>query len=230
MKKFGFSITFVLIWIWLLLVLGIGPFFGYASAILLHELGHFFTAKKLGYKLSKFSLSGYGVSLSSLDEKIDSKEEIFIALAGPLTNILSAVLMCGIWWLCPPTYFFTHQFVFCSVVLGLINLLPAYPLDGGRIFTNISSSLLKEKTSKNFTFIFNLMIIFLFFTLFIVSCFRNFNPTLLLFSIFLIGGLVELKSSTSYEKINIFHKTAKNFSKTEILLVDANTKLSELIK
>lgn len=230
MKKFSFSLTFILIWLWLLVVLGPGAFLGYASATLLHELGHYLTAKKLGYKLSKFSLSAYGVSLSYFDEKIDFKEEVIIALAGPLTNIMSAIFVCGIWWIFPTTYFFTSQFVFCSVVLGLINLLPAYPLDGGRIFTNISHSLLKEQTSKKITFFFNLMMIILFSTLFVLSCFKDFNPTLLLFSIFLVGGLVEFKNATSYEKINIFHKPKKNFSKTEVLSVNADTKLSELVK
>ena len=230
MKRFSFSPTSILIWLWLLLVLGFGAFSGYLLATTIHELGHYLTAKRLGYKLSKFSLSGYGVSLSYFEEKIDPKEEIKIALAGPAFNLFSALLVCGMWWLCPSVYFFTYNFVFCSVILALTNLLPAYPLDGGRIFMKSSNIFFKEKTSQRFTLIFNLFLIVLFFSLFIWSCTKNFNPTLLLFSIFLIGGIIDLKFSSKYEKLCAFQKKTKNFCKVYCLSADPSTTLSKLIK
>ena len=68
----------------------------YFFAILLHELGHFLTAKKLGYALSKFSLSPYGVELSYFQQDMNFADEFKIALAGPVVNLVSAFLVVGL--------------------------------------------------------------------------------------------------------------------------------------
>ena len=148
---FQINPAFFIILIWLIFADSLIIALNYFLVILLHELGHYFMAKHRGYKLSKFSLSPYGVSLSYYGETLEERDEIYIAFAGPFVNILSAVLVTALWWLFPSTYFLTYNFVEISIIIALSNLLPAYPLDGGRIFVSMTSNLMNRKKAIKIT-------------------------------------------------------------------------------
>lgn len=229
MKKFSVHPISIILWIWLFVVLGWLPAISYILAIVIHELGHFFIAKKLGYSLSSFSISPYGFSLSYSNQNFDFKDELKIAIAGPLANFLFAFVILGVWWIFPSTYFFTEDFVLISIVIALFNLLPAYPLDGGRIFVNIASYFFDESVAKKITIIFNYLLAVVFFVIFVVCLFINFNPTYLLFSCFLFAGALNLNFVSRYEKINIFCKKKKNFASPVLLCVYPDVTIRELI-
>jgi len=230
MKKFSIHPVGLIVWFWLIVVLGPIVAMNYFFAILLHELGHFLVAKRLGYQLNKFSLSPYGAELCYYGQNLDFKDELKIAFAGPCVNLLSAFFIFSIWWIFPTIYFFTESFVSISLLLALFNLLPAYPLDGGRIFVCLSSFFFKEKTAKKITVIFNLVLAIGFLMLFVVCTYFNFNPSLFLFAIFLFAGMLDLKFVSRYEKINIFNKKTKNFAKPVFCCVNGDTTLKQLIE
>lgn len=219
----------VVIWIWLFFCVGLQSALSYIIAIIIHELGHFFVAKHLGYKLSHFALSPYGVALSYYKQNLDFRHEIKIALAGPFANIFSAFLVVGVWWLVPSVYFFTSSFVEISVILALVNLLPAYPLDGGRIFVASFSQICDERRAKKITIFTNIFLSAFFMLMFVIFLFINFNPTYFLFAFFLITGVLDLNFSTKYEKVNIFCKTTKNFVKPTMLCVNYDVKIKDLL-
>ncbi len=228
--KFFIHPIAILIWIWLAFVFG-GIFaINYFVAILIHEFGHYITAKKQGYALSQFSFSPYGVTLSYFGQNFEATDEIKIALAGPVFNLASCLFVVGIWWLFPTVFVFTDSFVIISVCLALLNLLPAYPLDGGRVFVCVASKFLSEKTSKRMTMIFNIVLSVIFLLLFFFFCFINFNPTYFLFAFFLIVGMLDLEFSTKYEKINIFNKCQKDFSKPRFVLVSSNVTIGQIMR
>lgn len=227
---FQINPAFFIILIWLIFADSLIIALNYFLVILLHELGHYFMAKHRGYKLSKFSLSPYGVSLSYYGETLEERDEIYIAFAGPFVNILSAVLVTALWWLFPSTYFLTYNFVEISLIIALSNLLPAYPLDGGRIFVSMTSNLMNRKKAIKITFFVNFLLSILCFLLFIVFCFINFNPTFLLFGVFLVMGALDLNFISKYEKVNVFNKKVKSFSKPRIFVVSSEVKIKELIK
>ena len=229
-SKFGVNPTFFLILLWLVFNFGVMIFFSYLIAIVLHELGHYFIAKALGYSLSKFSLSPYGVSLSYYGEELEERDDIFIALAGPLTNIVCSLLCLALWWLFPVSYIFLSPFVEVSLVIALFNLLPAYPLDGGRVFVSFCARFMERKRAIKLTMIFNILFASFFFLIFIVLCFINFNPTYLLFAVFLILGLLDLNFLSKYEKISAFNKSFKSFSKPRIYVVDENVALKAMLR
>ena len=156
----------------------------------IHELGHFIVAKRLGYKLSRFSLSPYGVELAFFQQNIQISDEVKIALAGPLANLISAFAVVGVWWLQPSIYAFSADFVMVSVVIALFNLLPCYPLDGGRVFIAASSQFCSRRMAQKLTKVLNVAFAIFFLILFVVFLFVNFNPTFFLFSFFLISGLL----------------------------------------
>lgn len=230
MKKFSIHPISIIVWLWLVVMLGFMSGLGYLFAVVLHEFGHYFEAKHLGYKLSKFSVSPYGFALSFCGQGIEREDETKIALAGPIVNFVTALLMVGVWWIFPASFCFTESFVNASLVLGLFNLLPAYPLDGGRIFVCLGSKFFGEKISSKITKWFNILLAIFFLVLFVIFLFINFNPTYLLYSCFLFVGVMDLNFVSQYEKINVFSKPVKNFSKPCVLCVDKTVTIAELLK
>ena len=229
-SKYSLNPAFLIIFLWLIFSTSYMIAINYFFVILIHEFGHYIVAKICGYKLSKFSISPYGVSLSYYGQTLDEKDEIKIALAGPVLNLIVTFFVVAFWWIFPSFYSFTYNFVEISLVIALFNLLPAYPLDGGRVFVSSFSTLLKRKTAFKITFYLNIILSCFFFVMFIVFCFINFNPTYLLFGAFLIMGVLDMKFLSSYEKVSIFNKKIKNFSKLRFLVVDTNVTIKELFK
>jgi len=120
--------------------------------VFLHELGHSFAAKSFNIKTKDITLLPIGgVSrLESLPEK--PKEELIVTLAGPLVNIVLAFIT-GLFIDFPSTSealaqelsagvnasnFFLNFFI-VNILLAVFNLIPAFPMDGGRILRAILS-------------------------------------------------------------------------------------------
>ncbi|ASS74950.1 hypothetical protein CIG75_08105 [Tumebacillus algifaecis] len=111
------------------------------TIVLIHELGHVFVATSYGYKIREMAILPFG-GVAKLEHGAmgwNPKHEVAIAIAGPLNNllmILVAVLLqaIGVWseWL-------TVFFIKGNLMIGFFNLLPALPLDGGRILRAAAS-------------------------------------------------------------------------------------------
>jgi stage IV sporulation protein FB len=102
-------------------------------AAVMHECAHAFAARRYGYSLDTVVLMPYGAVVSGDISGIGKKQELAVLLAGPLANGLCAVFFIALWWLFPETYAYTDFAAWISLSLFAVNLLPAYPLDGGRI-------------------------------------------------------------------------------------------------
>ena len=228
-RKFNVNPAFFIILIWLIFATDIIVAVSYFLVILIHELGHYYVAKYCGYKLSKFSLSPYGVSLSYYGQTLEQKDEIYIALAGPVVNLVVALITVAFWWMFPTFYLVSYNFVEVNLIIALTNLLPAFPLDGGRVFVSLFSNIVERRKALKITIIFNVVLSVMFFILFFVFCFINFNPTYLLFAVFLTMGVLDLNFLSKYEKINVFNKKTKNFSKPKIYVINENVKLKDIL-
>lgn len=228
-RKFNVNPAFFIILIWLIFATDIIVAVSYFLVILIHELGHYYVAKYCGYKLSKFSLSPYGVSLSYYGQTLEQKDEIYIALAGPVVNLVVALITVAFWWIFPTFYLVSYNFVEVNLIIALTNLLPAFPLDGGRVFVSLFSNIVERRKALKITIIFNVVLSVMFFILFFIFCFINFNPTYLLFAVFLTMGVLDLNFLSKYEKINVFNKKMKNFSKPKIYVINENVKLKDIL-
>jgi Zn-dependent protease/CBS domain-containing protein len=119
--------------------------------VLLHEYGHSLVAQRLGIEIADITLLPIGglARLKSLPEK--PWDEVKIAIAGPLVNVVLAPLFFGVALLLgggltmPPNILEGVQsaaqvFVylgFINVALVVFNLIPAFPMDGGRVLRGL---------------------------------------------------------------------------------------------
>ncbi len=110
-----------------------------------HECAHAFAAAKLGYKLNRIVLMPFGAVIDGDLRGLSAKDEIYIALCGPLCNLITAAFFAALWWFTPDTYAFTDTACYTSLAIALINFLPAIPLDGGRILRGVLTRALLKK-------------------------------------------------------------------------------------
>lgn len=112
---------------------------------LLHECGHIFYAAKSGYACSEVKIMPYGASAVYDIEGIRLKEELLLALAGPFVNVCICVFLAGLWWFFPESYAYTDTVMGANIAMLLVNLLPAYPLDGGRAMRCVLRKFMRER-------------------------------------------------------------------------------------
>ncbi|MBE5821758.1 MAG: hypothetical protein E7311_04125 [Clostridiales bacterium] len=119
--------SFVL-YIFILFFLGLLKyFFVFFISIVIHELMHALVGKILKLKIIHIKIDICGISIRF--EKLPNNfiERIIIYIAGPLINLIIAIF----------TYYISRQkymfFILSNLVLAIFNMLPIYPLDGGKI-------------------------------------------------------------------------------------------------
>ena len=115
--------------------------------VIIHEFAHAEMARRCGYRLDTMKLTPYGASLTGAFENARPRDEILIALAGPAVNLVLAVALTAVWWLAPVTYVYTETFVYVNLFTALFNLLPVFPLDGGRVLLAALSCRYKRQSA-----------------------------------------------------------------------------------
>lgn len=100
---------------------------GALYAALIHEFSHIFILRLTGGKMRSLIIKAFGAEI--LTEELSRGHEATVSLAGPAGSILTAML----------TKCIFPEMALCAFVQGLFNLLPVYPLDGGRIVRCITS-------------------------------------------------------------------------------------------
>lgn len=110
------------------------------GCVLLHEFGHIFAARAFGIRTPEVTLSIIGGAAKL--ERIPKKpiQEIIVALAGPAVNVVIAAVLFGMigastvfGGMTNPGSSLLVQLGVINVILIVFNLLPAFPMDGGRV-------------------------------------------------------------------------------------------------
>ncbi len=120
------------------IIVGIGLFAG----VLVHELAHSLVARRKGIRINSITLMIFG-GIASMEEGVpDPKAELPMALVGPLTSLGVGLLCSAIVYVVPvitasPGIAGVLVFIFgylgvLNIILCAFNLLPAFPMDGGR--------------------------------------------------------------------------------------------------
>ena len=109
-------------------------------SILVHELSHSYVAKKNGLPIARITLFFFGGVSEMTEEPQDPNLEVKMAAAGPLMSLLIAGVFGVFWYVAgfagaPIAVIATLGYsALINAVLAAFNLVPAFPLDGGRVF------------------------------------------------------------------------------------------------
>ncbi len=130
------------------------------SIIFVHELGHLSAAKYYKWNVDKIYIYPLG-GITKFNDLVNRclKEELIIVMMGPLFQIGYYFLLISLG--CKDLYLF-------NFILLIFNLLPIYPLDGGKILNILLAFFLPYKKSLTFTFLFSF---FTYFLIFVIICF-----------------------------------------------------------
>ncbi|HBF86185.1 MAG TPA: hypothetical protein DDW54_00740 [Clostridiales bacterium] len=197
---------------------------------LLHEAGHAIAAEKRGYKLKMITLMPYGAVISGDINGISYGDEIKVVIAGPLVNLALYLATVASWWLFPETYPFTETAATANLGLFLVNLVPAYPLDGGRLLLCTLSRVLKRKTALKITKAAGIIFAAALAGLFVFSCFYSPNVSLLFFSAFALFGAFGGGADDSYIRIyeSVEPSGIKKFKEVKTIAVTENATVKSL--
>ncbi|MBR7091365.1 MAG: site-2 protease family protein [Clostridia bacterium] len=166
----------------------------YLITIFLHEGAHAYVASKLGYKLNNIHIMPHGVSIGGANVYFSHRDEIYIAMAGPILNIILCVVGVAMWWVIPMSYTVTEYFVWANIGVALVNVLPIFPLDGGRIMLGLLSTKYRRKTAQKVMQIIGIILSSMILILFVLSTFWQVNFTMLMLGSFLfVISIVEDK-------------------------------------
>ena len=107
-------------------------------SVLLHEFSHSLVAQKFGIEINSIVLFIFGGVAQMRSEPEDPKSELYIAAAGPLCSLLLGILFLGLHALLKSiTVEAFHAMLwyigYLNLALVIFNMLPGFPLDGGRI-------------------------------------------------------------------------------------------------
>jgi stage IV sporulation protein FB len=143
---------------WLLLIISVwtGHFLEIITLcvlVFIHELGHVAAAWSYGWRIESVELLPIG-GVAKTDEwgTVPAREEIVVALAGPFQHIwmiLFSLLAYRMgWW----SEAWTTYFIEANLFIALFNLVPIYPLDGGRVLQAVLSYVLPYRWCISITY------------------------------------------------------------------------------
>lgn len=111
------------------------------ASLIVHELAHSFVAVRRGIEVKSITLFIFGGAARISREAASPGAEFFMALAGPLSSVALAGLFALIWLLgentSEPVAAIGFYLFLTNLALAVFNMLPAFPLDGGRVLRSI---------------------------------------------------------------------------------------------
>ncbi|QKY16740.1 M50 family metallopeptidase [Halorubrum sp. CBA1229] len=117
--------------------LGLAAALGLFGGVLLHEFGHSVVAMRYGYEIESITLWLLGGLASFTEFPEDWKHEFWIAIAGPVVSVAVGIGCYAVYSLAPvgsdAVLFVFGYLALLNVVLAVFNMLPAFPMDGGRV-------------------------------------------------------------------------------------------------
>jgi Zn-dependent protease len=123
-------------------------------SVLLHELSHSIVAISYGIRVRQIMLFIFGGVSDIEEEPKEFKKEFKMAIAGPAVSLVLSAIFAVFWWLTSipitsssPDNFYNTALImingiffysaFLNLILGIFNLVPAFPMDGGRILRSL---------------------------------------------------------------------------------------------
>ncbi len=206
LKLFGgrilINVLFIPIGIFMCYLMGFAGFSAFLMTLFAHECAHAIAARAVGLRVSQMEVLPFGCAA-----KIESfgflsgGKEIAVAVAGPFINIIIAA---AIWVYTDgkPTGDFTLALLQSNILLATINLLPALPLDGGRIVSVILSLAMRRSFAIKITGFLGIItsLAMLGFGGYVAYT-GNFNLTPLIMGLFMLISAIKTLKNSAYSML-----------------------------
>lgn len=132
-------------------ILGFISALGLFVGVVLHELGHSLTARRYGYPIESITLWLLGGVASFREMPEDWRQELTVAIAGPIVSVAVGIISYGLFIATPVlrdsfgtvtiegALFVFSYLAILNVFLAIFNMIPAFPMDGGRVLRALLS-------------------------------------------------------------------------------------------
>ncbi len=191
---------------------------------IIHELGHLIAGMLLGMKAEKIEIKPFGVAIDFNIKRKDyivkikkgnllEVKKVLVALAGPMTNVLIIFI------LAIPTMFQINQeekmlMIFSNITLILFNILPFYPLDGGRVLKGIIYILKGKRTAEKYIYYISYITLVIITVISSIAILYLENIAIFLVTIFLWG--LQIKEQRIYRnRITLYETIEKEIKDNE---------------
>jgi len=219
--------------------LGLEGMIGIFGSIVVHELGHSIVARRYGIPIRDITLFIFGGVATMEEEPKRARDEFYMALAGPVTSGVVALVMVGLDALThslrpdAPVLAVFGYLAWMNAMLAGFNMIPAFPLDGGRVLRAILWDWKKDlrlatRVSSGLGSALGLGLIFLG-----VFAFMN-GAAIEGVWYFMIGLFVRNASAMSYRQLVLRRalegEPISRFMKTEVVSVQPNMPLHDFVE
>jgi Zn-dependent protease/CBS domain-containing protein len=124
-------------------IMGVAGALGLLFSIVFHELWHSLIARKFGLSMRGITLFIFGGVAEMTEEPPSPKAEFFMAVAGPISSVVLSLGLFAIFFIGAgagwpkSTTVVINYLAFLNLILAGFNLMPAFPLDGGRVLRSV---------------------------------------------------------------------------------------------
>ncbi|WP_049998068.1 CBS domain-containing protein [Halococcus sediminicola] len=148
--------------------LGIAAALGLFAGVVLHELGHSAVAMRFGYDIDAITLWFLGGIAQMAEMPEDWRQEFAVAVAGPVVSVALGIISFGAFLVVPASLpgvrFVVAYLALLNIALAAFNLLPGFPMDGGRVLrallarnrTHARATQIAAEVGKGFAFLLGL--------------------------------------------------------------------------
>jgi Zn-dependent protease/CBS domain-containing protein len=218
-------------------IIGLISAFSLYLSILVHELAHSAIAQGEGLEINNITLHFFGGVAQIREESTNPKTEAYMAIAGPLTSIIiggvllviNSVLGPGL----PDTFEAVIMYAgYVNLGLALFNLIPAYPMDGGRVLRailwNRNENLIKSTRAA--TTVSNLIsLLFMGFGFFSIFSTGTLDGLWLVFIGLFINSSSKMGLTQTIISEALGEMTVREIMTTEVKTVDPDVTIQEVI-
>jgi stage IV sporulation protein FB len=214
-----------------LILIGEGyMFLAYIFTAVLHEYAHGIAAAYYNCRTRQITLYPFGAVLYGEFSSLKPAEETIVALSGPLINLTCAVLFTALWWIIPELYLYTDVIVMVNVSIALFNLLPVYPLDGGRILMGCLKIKTGAQKACKIVKIMGLLCCGVFAALYFLSVFfRQINYTFAVVAVFLLSSALEGSEEDALHSV-IYPPDESRAVEKKFLRIGGQVRVFELLR
>ncbi|WP_027338574.1 M50 family metallopeptidase [Halonatronum saccharophilum] len=239
-KLLGIDFKLNLLFLLILLLFSLSGFFVTSviifALVIVHELAHSFVAIKEGVRVDQIELLPFGGVVKFRDLiQLKPEVEIKVALAGPILNFILAFVALILFRYELIFDYWAYFFIEVNLTIALFNLIPALPLDGGRILrAKLTFKMGYKRATYKALQISKLIVFFFFFVALLGIYYGYYNIFLLMIAFFIYYRVLKEGRYTYYVLMQYIAQKKGELLKERVLRVEhlityADTSLTKII-